>query len=122
MWIQDENVTFNVFDATKFPLKADSCLRVDVIEDVVVSSFGAISTTTPLEAYLVNSKMAKELEDNNLQLCHELLEAQLVVSQPLSDILTRDRELQLVSEEPPKLEVKQLSIDLRYAFLGEGDT
>ena len=120
--VQDEKVTFNVFDATKFPLEADSCLRVDVIEEVVTSSFGAISTTTPLEAYLVNSKMAEEFEDSNLQLCHELLEAQPVVSQPFSDTLTRDKELQPVSKEPPQLELKQLPIHLRYAFLGEGDT
>ena len=64
--VQDEKVTFNVFDATKFPLEVDSYLRVDVIKEVVTSSFGPISTTTPLKAYLVNSKMAEELEDNNL--------------------------------------------------------
>ena len=58
LWVQNEKVTFNVFNATKFPLEVDSCLRVDVIEEVVTSSFGAISTTTPLETYLVNSKMA----------------------------------------------------------------
>ena len=120
--VQDERVTFIVFDATKFPSEADSYLKVDVIEEVMTASFGTITTATPLEAYLVNSKMVEKLEDSNLQLCHELFKAQPVVSQPFSDTLTLDKELQLVSKEPPKLELKQLPIHLRYTFLSKGDT
>ena len=37
--IQDEKVTFNVFEAAKFPIEAYSCFRLEVVNDVVAIAF-----------------------------------------------------------------------------------
>ena len=38
--VQEEGVTFRVFNAIKHPLDNDSCFRVDVIEAIVSSQLG----------------------------------------------------------------------------------
>ena len=35
--VQDEEVTFNVFNAMKHPMKSENCFRVDIVEAVVSS-------------------------------------------------------------------------------------
>ena len=37
--VQDDKVTFKVFEAIKLPFKIESCLRVDVIDKVVATFF-----------------------------------------------------------------------------------
>ena len=119
--VQDEKVTFNVFEATKFPTEADSCFRVEAIEDSVIAAFQANSFTTPLEAYLMNPKIVEEWDDNGMELCHQLMEAQSPRLKSHMETLD-EKEFKLPKDEPPKLELKQLPSHLRYAFLGEKDT
>ena len=65
--------------------------------------------------------MVEELEDNNLELCYELIEAQPPMLRPHVKVLD-DMELKSIKDEPPKLELKQLSSHLRYLFLGKRDS
>ncbi|KAI5324325.1 hypothetical protein L3X38_033398 [Prunus dulcis] len=39
--VADEQVPFNVFEATKYPVESDSCFRVDVVEKAVSQKFKA---------------------------------------------------------------------------------
>ena len=65
--VQDDKVTFKVFEATKPPLEIESCFRVDVAEKVVDASFMAPSNILPLEASLMKSKVVEEIEDDELK-------------------------------------------------------
>ena len=38
--VQEEEVTFNVFNAIKHPLNNDSCFRMDVLEAIVSNKLG----------------------------------------------------------------------------------
>ena len=40
--LQDEKVTFNVFNAMKHPIESESCFRVDIVEALVSSQKGHI--------------------------------------------------------------------------------
>ena len=50
--VQDNEVTFNVFKATRHPTESDACFLVETIEAIVSSQSGPID---PLEANLVQS-------------------------------------------------------------------
>ncbi|XP_034197726.1 uncharacterized protein LOC117613201 [Prunus dulcis] len=60
--VADEQVTFNVFEATKYPVESDSCFRVDIVEKVVSEKFKEEHPCDPLEACLVHS-VTTEHED-----------------------------------------------------------
>ena len=40
--MQEEEVTFNVFDAIKHPHENDSCFNIDVVEAIMSSQVGQI--------------------------------------------------------------------------------
>ena len=48
--VQDEEVTFNVFNAIKHPIESESCFRVDIVEAIVSSQKNHID---PLETSLI---------------------------------------------------------------------
>ena len=66
----------------------------------------------------MNLKVVEELEESSLELCYELVEAQPPMLRPHVEALN-EKELKLVNDESPKLELKQLPSHLRYVFLGE---
>ena len=48
--VQDEEVTFNVFNSMKHPMEVESCFLVDIVEAMVSSQKGHIY---PLETTLI---------------------------------------------------------------------
>ena len=48
--VQDEEVTFNVFNSMKHPMESESCFRVDIVESIVSSQKGHID---PSETSLI---------------------------------------------------------------------
>ena len=48
--VQDEEVTFNVFNAIKHPMESESCFKVDIVEVVVYSKKDHID---PFETSLI---------------------------------------------------------------------
>ena len=48
--MQDEEVTFNVLNAIKHPMKSESCFKVDIVEAIVSSQKNHID---PLETSLI---------------------------------------------------------------------
>ncbi|XP_031255541.1 uncharacterized protein LOC116113531 [Pistacia vera] len=72
--VQDEMVTFNVFEAMKFPSEVESCFGVDVVDRVVKDTFEEIHPQLPLEACISKSKTTEEDEPRKNE-CAKYLEA-----------------------------------------------
>ena len=57
MRVQDEQVTFNVFKALKFPSEADYCFKIDTVDQQVEQVFEISHTRDPLEACLTKGEL-----------------------------------------------------------------
>ena len=51
--VQDEQVSFNVFEAMKFPFDVDACFAISVLDRVVAKTF----PTSPLENCIMNGRI-----------------------------------------------------------------
>ena len=60
--IQGKKVTFNVFNAIKYPIKSDSCFRLDSVEAIVSSQVGQ---TGHLETSMLHGD-SLELDDDEV--------------------------------------------------------
>ncbi|XP_062080518.1 uncharacterized protein LOC133785283 [Humulus lupulus] len=94
--VNDQQVTFNVFNAIKFPDVVEECSRLSVIESIVTEKFhkeackDGVGVRRPFESL--------NLSEGNFK-------------PPKPSIL-----------EPPKLELKPLPSHLKYAYLRDNDT
>ncbi|XP_065636347.1 uncharacterized protein LOC136070386 [Quercus suber] len=98
--VGEDEVTFNVFKSMEFPSETHSCFQISDRDMIMADETCAIDfQKLPLEATpLFPPSMQPKVED--LKSC-----------QPTSP-----------PEEPPKLELKPLPSNLRYAFLGQDST
>ena len=53
--VQDEQVTFDVFEAMKFPTKVDFYFQINTLDKLISKSFNEKHPTLPLEACIVKS-------------------------------------------------------------------
>lgn len=58
--VQDETITFNVFEAMKFPLEVESCFGIDVVDRLVTKSFRENNLPLPLQAFITQPKPTEE--------------------------------------------------------------
>ncbi|KAL5573761.1 hypothetical protein UlMin_023358 [Ulmus minor] len=122
--VQDEQVTFNVFEAMKFPSDVDACFVISVLDRVVAENFHESFSSSPLENCIVNGKTLETLgDDEEIIECVNNLDALPIYEFPKS---LKFKELGVFhvnnissKKEPPKLELKQLPSHLWYAFLEE---
>ncbi|KAL5573695.1 hypothetical protein UlMin_023292 [Ulmus minor] len=122
--VQDEQVTFNVFEDMKFPYDVDACFAISVLDRVVAEKFHESFPSSPLENCIVNGKTLGTLgDDEGIIECVNNLDALPIYEFPKS---LKFKELGVFyvnnissKKEPPKLELKQLPSHLRYAFLEE---
>ena len=63
--VQEEEVTFNVFNAIKHPNENDSCFSTDVVEAIVSSKVGQID---PLETTLLHENFEDLEEDEQMSI------------------------------------------------------
>ena len=54
--VQDEQVTFNVFEAMKYPYEIDTCLQIDTIDKEIIESFHYTMQNDSLEGCIVHSR------------------------------------------------------------------
>jgi hypothetical protein len=52
MRVHDQNVTFNVFNAMKFPTDDEECFKVDMVDDVVQTKVDQLLRSDDLERAL----------------------------------------------------------------------
>ena len=63
--VQDEKVTFNVFEAMKFPSDIDACFAISVFDRVVAKTFHETFPTSPLENCIMNGRNLGTLCDDD---------------------------------------------------------
>ncbi|XP_058189228.1 uncharacterized protein LOC131306817 [Rhododendron vialii] len=118
--VQDEQVTFEVFEAMKYPSTTDTCFNIDVIDELVVENFEESHLAEPLEACLVQSGTT-DSDNSKISNCAHYLEA----SPPylpkgkleyltLGESTTPQKPSII---ETPSLELKPLPSHLKYAYL-----
>ncbi|KAL5538589.1 hypothetical protein UlMin_045511 [Ulmus minor] len=121
--VQDEQVTFDVFEAMKFPTEVDSCFQINTLDRLISKSFEDKLPTLPLEACIVKSATVDD-EDEEIRHCAELLATlkdYLASDQAFKELDASETTSLVVKEDPPKLELKPLPSHLRYAYLGDSN-
>ena len=125
MRVDDEQVTFNVFNAMRYPEEVEECSVVNIVDSVVSEQFhkkysASITGIPSLEG------LEEQSEDQDAQVTW------LDKNQPISRRTRQFESLELSErifkpsrpsiEEPPTLELKTLPTHLRYAYLGNNNT
>ncbi|KAL5573789.1 hypothetical protein UlMin_023386 [Ulmus minor] len=82
--VQDEQVTFNVFEAMKFPSDVDACFEISVLDRVVAEKFHEYFPSSPLENCIVNGKTIGTLDDEGIIECVNNLDALPIFEGPKS--------------------------------------
>ncbi|XP_060959244.1 uncharacterized protein LOC115717351 [Cannabis sativa] len=124
MRVNDQKVTFNVFNAMRFPDEIEECSRISVIDSIVAEKFHReawkdekfISSFNELEDL-------REDEDNQVAWV-EPLQPIPKFKKPFESLELKEsnfKPLKPSIQEPPKLELKPLPSHLKYAYLGEND-
>ena len=127
MRVQDQNVTFNVFNAMKFPSDEEECFKVEVLEAAVNSEIDQLLITDVLERVLTcDSDFEDEEEVEQLQLLNASPWRRRIElpfeSLGIAELKDSEERLKPSIEKAPTLELKPLSDHLRYAFLGNEST
>ncbi|KAL5559958.1 hypothetical protein UlMin_036169 [Ulmus minor] len=118
MRVQDEKVTFNVFQAMKFPNEVEECSALSLVDSLVSERFAECCSSPMQSAMGENSDSEEQAEVE----CSWAETKQRIQAEPL-DMSSREFKLPKSSiEEPPNLELKPLPSHLRYAYLGEVST
>ncbi|WRX11769.1 Reverse transcriptase [Theobroma cacao] len=122
--VQDQQVTFNIFKASKLPMTFEDYFFVSVVNNFTRDVFLEENPNDPLEACLVaNSDRDDDefIEYSNLLNAHSRLRTDhQFESLDVSASLVPTSKPSI--EEPPTLELKPLPAHLRYAFLGKSST
>ncbi|KAL5560852.1 hypothetical protein UlMin_037063 [Ulmus minor] len=118
MRVQDEKVTFNVFQAMKFPNEVEECSALSLVDSLVSEKFTKCCSSPIQSAVCENSDLEEQAEVE----CSWTETKQRIQAEPLN-MSSREFKLPKSSvEEPPTLELKPLPSHLRYAYLGEVST
>jgi len=115
--VQDEEVSFDVFEAMKHSSGAKECFRMDALDEVHNEQKERICASEPLMKALTNNiNETKDIEVNN---CWEELEKTKEIEKNSDQ---KQEKLEKEVSQPHKLELKQLPAHLKYVFLaGNGE-
>ena len=117
--IQEEKVTFSVFNAIKHPHDNDNCFKVDVIEGIMSNQLGPLE---PLETSLTHEDPSS-CEDDIVPDYVQWMDSFSPNRRKYFESLGASPSQLIPSvEKPPILEEKQLLTHLIYAYLGEAST
>ena len=117
--VQEEEVTFNVFNAIKHQHDTDSCFRVDMLE---ATMFSQLVPSEPLETSLTHDDPSS-CEDEMVQEYVKWMDSFNPNKRKYFESLGASlSQLTPSIEKPPIVEEKQIPTHLRYAYLGEEST
>ncbi|XP_062119051.1 uncharacterized protein LOC133832763 [Humulus lupulus] len=117
--VQEEEVVFNVFKAMTYPKASDSCLSVDVVEEVVERKN---LSEDPLELSLTVDDVDGEENEAVMSYLKWITSAEPWKHKKFEELgAGPDRPLPSILK-PPVLELNVLPDHLRYAYLGEKET
>ena len=117
--MDDQKVTFNLFEAIKHPSNNKPYFKVEVIEQEADHSMQHLATHSPLEKALINAVDCPTNEkEKDLEACLENLERlkEIHAREDVVEDLKKDN-----PPEKPKLELKTLPMHMKYAFLKENE-
>ena len=120
MRVNDQEVTFNVFNALKYPDEGrEECLFVRTIDSLVQKQF--MKDHEYLEEKLAAFNIEKLIVKEKLELVEEqpAIHWQARKFEPIELTSTDFKENIPSIVKPPKLELKQLPSHLKYVYLGE---
>lgn len=117
-------VRLNMYNASKQPQLEEDCFAVDVIEECVKEALPYILAKDPLEACLAHFGFEEYDIDRSIEEDNSLLDSTPPTWQPRFEPLPTlaNPPAPHSIEVPPKLELKPLSANLQYIFLGLDDT
>ncbi|PIN27063.1 hypothetical protein CDL12_00161 [Handroanthus impetiginosus] len=120
--VQDQQITFNVFKAMKFPNESDECFSVSLFDNPAGNESIAEQSLDSVERALLD-RIDKENEED-LEVVKTLDASKVFKSRGVESLArtSPSKVLKPSVEEPPTLELKPLPSHLRYAYLGESDT
>ncbi|PIN26668.1 DNA-directed DNA polymerase [Handroanthus impetiginosus] len=118
MRVQDQQITFNVFKAMKFPNESDECFTVSLFDNLA----GNESIADPLERALLD--LLDEDNEEDREVVKTLDGSKYFKSRGVESLerTAPSKVLKPSIEESPTLELKPLPSHLCYTYLGESDT
>jgi hypothetical protein len=118
--VQDEEVSFNLWEAMKHPKEKDSCFKLDATEEAILDVRKQAHSPSSLEQALTDA--FEELDSDKEKEIEECLK-ELDALEEVSPLEANIEELKEESEPVKvKLELKTLPSHLKYVFLEEGDS
>ncbi|XP_039144038.1 uncharacterized protein LOC120281228 [Dioscorea cayenensis subsp. rotundata] len=117
--VQEEEVTFNVFDAIKYPQASDCCFSIDDMQVILPNS---VKLQDSLEASLTQ-ECIDDIEEMEVKEYLEWMDSFEPNRRKYFEPLGQNPICLIPSiNNPPILELKPLPTHLRYAYLGESTT
>ncbi|KAL8124269.1 hypothetical protein AgCh_012061 [Apium graveolens] len=125
--VLDQDITFNMFNAMKFPTDNEECLKVELADSVVTSELDQLLRSDAFEkALLRNSDSEDDEGEEQLQYLNASPWKRKIdmpfESPGMEELNKAPKRLKPSIEEAPTLEHKPLPEHLRYAFLGDAST
>ncbi|PIN22518.1 DNA-directed DNA polymerase [Handroanthus impetiginosus] len=122
MRVQDQQITFNVFKAMKFPNESDECFSVSLFDNLAGNESIAEQPLDSLERALLD--LIEEGNEEDLEVVKTLNASKFFKSRGVESLerTTPSKVLKPSIEDPPTLELKPLPNHLCYVYLGESDT
>jgi len=108
VYVQDEEVSFDVFEAMKHPSGTKDCFRVDVLDEIYTEQQTRLCTSEPLiKALTSNIEELNEWAEEEVKRCWE----ELGKAKEVPENSTQEQEeIEEKSSQPQKIELKQLPL------------
>ncbi|XP_062120434.1 uncharacterized protein LOC133834738 [Humulus lupulus] len=125
MRVNDQQVTFSVFKAMKFPDDIEECSRMNVIESLVAETFHKETCKAELGVNIFEDDEEFSKEEESQVTWIESSKPAIKFSKPFESLNLSEGNFKPPKpsiQEPPKLELKPLPSHLKYAYLGDNET
>ncbi|XP_062113710.1 uncharacterized protein LOC133824751 [Humulus lupulus] len=125
MRVNDQQVTFSVFKAMKFPDDIEECSRLSVIETLMAETFHKEIRKADLGVNTFEDDEEFSKEEESQVTWVESSKPAMKFSKPYESLHLSEGNFKPPKpsiQEPPKLELKPLPSHLKYAYLGDNET
>ncbi|XP_061371387.1 uncharacterized protein LOC133313977 [Gastrolobium bilobum] len=125
MRFNDEQITFNVLNAMKYPSQMEECSAIEDADEPLLQQQEPKTEKEPLEIVIAEEGA---IDKEEMEACLAWIDVEPVMSfkeRHFESLNLQERKAQPPKpsiEEPPVLELKPLPDHLRYAYFGENNT
>lgn len=116
----EEHISFNLFEAMKFPAEIDNCFQIDVVDRAIKETFQLQHPADTYEACIMHSQ-STHTNSSEIEIYARFMETNSFYARKrnFEELGTGPTKPLPSIQQPPKLELKQLQPHLRYAYLGD---